>query len=317
MLAAPVTENRMTAPAFALTAIAATANPAVYATLDDWLAARNLVPIRTRDVPVPRSLSDRRLCRTMWISAAAVPASIAAELRQLSEDSGIDLIWQEMASRQRDYRLAIFDMDSTLIRCEVIDELATEAGVGEAVSTITEQAMRGEIDFQESFRRRLSMLRGLPEEVLMSIAGRLPVTEGMPELITTLRARGIYTAIVSGGFTYFAEYLQRHYGFDRVLANALEIIDHRVTGRVLGDIIDGPAKRDWLMALASELAIEPEQIIAVGDGANDIPMLQAAGLGVAFQAKPRVREVVPCAINFSGLDSVLYLLGSKSELHVD
>jgi phosphoserine phosphatase len=179
----------------------------------------------------------------MWISAAAVPASIAAELRQLSEDSGIDLIWQEMASRQRDYRLAIFDMDSTLIRCEVIDELATEAGVGEAVSTITEQAMRGEIDFQESFRRRLSMLSGLPEAALVSIADRLPVTEGMPELITTLRARGIYTAIVSGGFTYFAEYLQRHYGFDRVLANALEIVDQRVTGRVLGDIIDGSAKR--------------------------------------------------------------------------
>jgi len=315
----------MITPRYALTAIATSTEERVFQPLEALLSSMSLVPVATRELPVPRSLSACRRARIFHfgVAAGAVDSAVEgaeenvgvdeAQLRGFSEESGIDVFWQSIESRQRSYKLAIFDMDSTLIRCEVIDELASEAGVGKAVAAITEQAMRGEIDFEESFRRRLRMLEGLPEEALERVVSRLPINEGLPELITTLRARGVRTAIVSGGFSFFARHLQETYGFDRIKANELEIVDGKVTGRVLGDIVDGAAKRAWLKFLAAEFDMTTDQIIAVGDGANDIPMLTEAGLGVAFQAKPIVRESVPFAINSSGLDSVLYLLGSASE----
>lgn len=319
----------MITPRYALTAIATSTEEHVFQPLEALLSSMNIVPVATRELPVPRSLSSCRRARIHHFGAAAgvedrsVERAVKdigvfqAQLRRFSEESGLDVFWQSIESRQRPYKLAIFDMDATLIRCEVIDELASEAGVGKAVAAITEQAMRGEIDFQESFRRRLGMLEGLPEEVLGRVLSRLPITEGLPELITTLRARGVRTAIVSGGFSFFARYLQETYGFDRIKANELEIVDGKVTGRVAGDIVDSEAKRAWLKSLATEFDLTTDQVIAVGDGANDIPMLTEAGLGVAFQAKPIVRESVPFAINSSGLDSVLYLLGSASEHELD
>jgi phosphoserine phosphatase len=318
-------EDQMITPRYALTAIATSTEEHVFQPLDALLSSMNIAPVATRELPVPRSLSSCRRARIHHFDAVEGAAEGAvkdigifqAQLRGLSEESGLDIFWQSIESRQRPYKLAIFDMDSTLIRCEVIDELASEAGVGNAVAAITEQAMRGEIDFKESFRRRLGMLEGLSEEVLGEVVGRLPITEGLPELITTLRARGVRTAIVSGGFSFFARYLQETYGFDRIKANDLEIVDGKVTGRVAGDIVDGEAKRAWLKSLATEFDLTTDQIIAVGDGANDIPMLTEAGLGVAFKAKPIVRESVPFAINSSGLDSVLYLLGSASEYALD
>ena len=304
----------MITPRYALTAIATSAEENVFHPLEAFLPSMKIVPFDARELPVPRSLSNCRRARTFYFGDTEHAGSVQAALQVFSKKSGIDIFWQSLESRQHAYKLAIFDMDSTLIRCEVIDELALEAGVGPAVAAVTEQAMRGEIDFKESFRRRLGMLEGLPQEALGSIVSRLPITEGLPELITTLRARGFLTAIVSGGFSYFADHLQATYGFDRIKANELEILDGKVTGRAVGDIVDGEAKRAWLRSLASEFALTADQVIAVGDGANDIPMLTEAGLGVAFQAKPIVSESVPFAINFSGLDSVLYLLGSQSEL---
>ena len=204
-------------------------------------------------------------------------------------------------------------MDSTLIQCEVIDQLAELAGVGSAVAAITERAMQGELDFKGSFTERLGMLRGLDESALARVAAQLPITEGMPELIATLRARGIYTAILSGGFDYFARALQERYGFDEVHANHLGIEAGVATGVVVGDIVDGARKKALLESIAAKLGIAHHQVIAVGDGANDLPMLGCAGLGVAFEAKPKVQAQADHNIRHVGLDGVLYLLGAPSE----
>ncbi|WP_372749317.1 phosphoserine phosphatase SerB [Litorivivens sp.] len=230
-------------------------------------------------------------------------------IMQLASELDIDIAYQEDSMYRRTRRLVAFDMDSTLIEAEVIDELAAAAGVGEQVATITEQAMRGEIEFAESFRRRVALLKGLDASVLESIAHELRLTEGAERLVSTLKQLGYKTAILSGGFTYFGEFLQRKLGIDYVYANELSIVDGRVTGEVTGRIVDGARKAELLQELADREGINLEQVIAVGDGANDLPMLSIAGLGIAFRAKPIVRENANQSISTLGLDGILYLLG--------
>lgn len=235
---------------------------------------------------------------------------------EISAELDVDVAFQVDSVYRRNRRLVCFDMDSTLIETEVIDELAAAAGVGEQVAEITERAMQGELDFQQSFRERMALLKGLDESVLRGIAERLPITEGAERLMTTLRAYGYKTAILSGGFTYFGEYLQKKLGIDFVYANHLDIVDGKLSGNVSGDIVDGARKALLLKQLAEQEGIQIEQTIAVGDGANDLPMLSEAGLGIAFRAKPIVKESARHSISTLGLDAVLYFLGFRDqEIH--
>ncbi|MFU8763292.1 MAG: phosphoserine phosphatase SerB [Haliea sp.] len=231
------------------------------------------------------------------------------ELLEVASALEVDLAFQEDTMYRRNRRLVAFDMDSTLIEAEVIDELARLAGVGDQVSAITERAMRGELDFGASFRQRVALLKGLPESALAEVAANLRITEGARHLISTLRALGYKTAILSGGFTYFAERLQRELGIDYVHANQLDIAEGAVTGKVSGVIVDGERKAALLRQLAIREGIDLQQVIAVGDGANDLPMLSIAGLGIAFRAKPLVQQSAEQSISTLGLDAILYLLG--------
>lgn len=238
-------------------------------------------------------------------------AAMRAAFLELSARLGVDIAIQADDMYRRSRRLVCFDMDSTLIRTEVIDELAEAAGVGAQVKAITEAAMRGELDFAESFRRRVALLAGLDAAVLAGIAERLPITEGAERLCGILKRLGYRLAILSGGFTYFGEHLQRRLGIDIVHANGLEIADGRLTGRHLGPIIDAAAKARLLREIAAAEGISERQVIAVGDGANDLAMLSAAGLGIAFHAKPVVRASAGHAINTLGLDALLYMIGLR------
>jgi len=238
-------------------------------------------------------------------------AAMHAEFLQISQEMDLDVAVQEDNLYRRSRRLVCFDMDSTLIQAEVIDELAKVAGVGEQVAEITEAAMRGEIDFSESFRRRMALLEGMEESVLAEIAESLPITEGAERLIKHLRHFGYKVAILSGGFTYFANYLKEKLGIDYVYANQLDFENGRLTGKVKGDIVDGAMKAKLLRQLAEQEGISLEQVIAVGDGANDLPMLSIAGLGIAFHAKPIVKEQAKHSIATLGLDGILYLLGMR------
>ena len=233
------------------------------------------------------------------------------EMLAITDDLGIDIAFQEDNIYRRNRRLVVFDMDSTLITTEVIDELAHEAGVGKAVAAITEQAMRGEIDFTVSLQRRVGKLKGLDESVLQKVAKRLRLTEGAESLFFNLHNLGFKTAIISGGFTYFGHYLQKKLNIDYVFANTLEIADGKLTGRVLDKIVDGKRKAELLEHIAKKENISLEQTIAVGDGANDLPMLGKAGLGIAFRAKPIVKESAEQAISTLGLDAILYLMGFR------
>ena len=242
---------------------------------------------------------------------SADEAEVRATLLTLASELGVDIAFQRDDIYRRNRRLVVFDMDSTLIEAEVIDELAKEAGVGEKVSEITEAAMRGEIDFNESFKRRVALLEGLDESVLEGIAQRLKMTEGAEQLMSQLKRTGYKTAILSGGFTYFAKFLQKRLGFDYIHANELDIQDGKVTGKVVGTVVNGERKAELLREIAAKEGVSLEQTIAVGDGANDLPMLSIAGLGIAFRAKPLVRENAKQSISTLGLDGILYLIGFR------
>ncbi|MDE6463377.1 MAG: phosphoserine phosphatase SerB [Muribaculaceae bacterium] len=237
--------------------------------------------------------------------------AMRARFLELSQKEEFDISLQEDNVFRRCRRLICFDMDSTLIETEVIDELADRAGVGAEVRAITESAMRGEIDFCESFKRRVALLKGLDESVMRDIAEHLPITEGLERMMAVLKRTGYKTAILSGGFTYFGNYLKERFGFDYVYANELEVCDGKLTGRHLGDIVDGKRKAELLRIIAQVEKIDIAQTIAVGDGANDLPMLSTAGLGIAFHAKPKVKQTARQSISTIGLDGVLYFLGFK------
>ena len=242
---------------------------------------------------------------------AADPQALRAEFLSVAHELNVDIAFQEDSLFRRNRRLAVFDMDSTLIEAEVIDELAKAAGVGEQVSQITERAMAGELDFRASFKERLALLKGLDVSVLDSIGASLRLTEGAETLFAELKRLGYKTAILSGGFTYFAKQLQARLGIDYVFANELEVVDGKCTGVAIEPIVDAQRKADLLKELAHKEGLRLEQTIAVGDGANDLPMLAIAGLGVAFRAKPLVKQSAKQAISTLGLDGVLYLLGLR------
>ena len=238
--------------------------------------------------------------------------ALQQDLMTMSAEAGMDFSFQKDDMYRRMRRLICFDMDSTLIQAECIDELARRHGVYEQVAAITERAMRGEIDFKESFTQRVALLKGLDISVMRDIAEHLPITEGTDRLMSVLKTCGYKIAILSGGFTFFGEYLQRKYGIDYVYANELEVgEDGCLTGRYVGEVVDGRRKADLLKLIAQTEHVNLAQTIAVGDGANDLPMLNEAGLGIAFHAKPRVKQSARQSISTIGLDGVLYFIGFK------
>lgn len=239
-------------------------------------------------------------------------SSFQKDIMAMSAENGMDVSFQKDDMYRRMRRLICFDMDSTLIQAECIDEMARRHGVYDQVAAITASAMRGEIDFKESFTQRVALLKGLDVSVMQDIARNLPITEGTDRLMSILKTCGYKIAILSGGFTFFGEYLQRRYGIDYVYCNELEIgEDGKLTGRYLGEVVDGRRKADLLRLIAQTEKVNIAQTIAVGDGANDLPMLQEAGLGIAFHAKPRVVESARQSLSTIGLDGVLYFLGFK------
>ena len=258
---------------------------------------------------------ERNVRACIEFSMRGTPHSLAemqSQLMQMSGELAFDFSIQRDNMFRRMRRLICFDMDSTLIQTECIDELAMRAGVGDKVKAITESAMRGEIDFKESFRQRVELLKGLDASVMREIAETMPITEGAERLMSVLERYGYKIAILSGGFTYFGQYLQRKFNIDYMYANELEIgEDGKLTGRYIGDIVDGKRKAELLKLIAQVEKVDLAQTIAVGDGANDLPMLSIAGLGIAFHAKPRVVANAKQAINTIGLDGVLYFLGFK------
>lgn len=266
----------------------------------------------TGRIPLDEKAASTRAC--IEFSVRGTPnnrAQMQEDLMKLSRDLEMDFSFQLDDMYRRMRRLICFDMDSTLIKTEVIDELADRAGVGKEVREITERAMRGEIDFNESFRERVALLKGLDESVMQDIAEHLPITEGVERLMYVLKRYGYKIAILSGGFTYFGNYLKNKFGIDYVYANELEIVDGKLTGRYVGEIVDGRRKAELLRLIAQVENVDIRQTIAVGDGANDLPMISLAGLGIAFHAKPKVVATAQQSINTIGLDGVLYFLGFK------
>ena len=274
----------------------------------------NIDAIKRLTGRIPLDECDLRTRACIEFSVRGTPKDRIAmqeQLMKLASELEMDFSFQLDNMYRRMRRLICFDKDSTLIETEVIDELAIRAGVGDEVKAITERAMRGEIDFTESFRERVALLKGLDESVMQDIAEHLPITEGVDRLMYVLKKYGYKIAILSGGFTYFGQYLQQKYGIDYVYANELEIVDGKLTGRYLGDVVDGKRKAELLRLIAQVEKVDIAQTIAVGDGANDLPMLGVAGLGIAFHAKPKVVANAKQSINTIGLDGVLYFLGFK------
>lgn len=271
----------------------------------------------TGRIPLEESERPSRSCIELSIRGTVLDeVQLKADFMNLAGQQSIDIAFQEESMYRRMRRLICFDMDSTLIQTEVIDELAERAGAGEQVRAITESAMRGEIDFSESFKKRVSLLKGLGESVMKEIAENLPITEGMERLIRILKKSGCKIAILSGGFTYFGNYLKEKYGFDYVYANELEIVNGKLTGNYIGDIVDGKRKAELLRLLAQMEKVDMRQTVAVGDGANDLPMLGIAGLGIAFHAKPKVKENAKQSLSTVGLDGILYFLGYRDSMLV-
>lgn len=274
----------------------------------------NIDDIKRLTGRIPLEESERSPKASVEFSVRGTPKNpqqIQADFMKLSSELEMDISFQQESMFRRMRRLICFDMDSTLIETEVIDELAERAGVGDEVKAITEAAMRGEIDFVESFRKRCSLLKGLDASVLQDVAENLPITEGADRLMSVLKKVGFKIAILSGGFTYFGNYLKKKYNIDYVYANELEIVDGKLTGNYMGDIVDGKRKAELLRLIAQVENVDIRQTVAVGDGANDLPMITTAGLGIAFHAKPKVKETAKQSISTIGLDGILYFLGYK------
>jgi len=261
-------------------------------------------------IPLDHSEPHPRACIKLTVSGRLDdPDHLRWQLLEIAEKTGIDISFHVDNIYRHARKLIVFDMDSTLIQCEVIDELAKHAGVGEQVSRITESAMNGEIDFKDSFTRRVGLLKGLDESVLAEVAKTLELTEGAERVVSTLKKLGFKIGIISGGFDYFGKYLQSKLGLDYVFTNGLEIKDGKITGNVAGEIIDGLRKAEILKTIAIVENINLQQTIAVGDGSNDLPMISVSGLGIAFHAKPIVRKKAKQSISSVGLDGLLYLMG--------
>ena len=274
----------------------------------------NIDDIKRLTVRIPLDENARTPKASVEFSVRGTPKNkecMKAEFMKLSTELEMDISFQEDSMYRRMRRLICFDMDSTLIETEVIDELAIRAGVGDQVKAITEAAMRGEIDFCESFRQRCALLKGLDVSVMQEIAENLPITEGVDRLMRILKKVGFKIAILSGGFTYFGNFLKQKYNIDYVYANELEIENGKLTGNHVGDIVDGKRKAELLRLIAQVENVDIRQTVAVGDGANDLPMISIAGLGIAFHAKPKVKATAKQSISTIGLDGILYFLGYK------
>ena len=291
-----------------LTILAKSAEMPELNSLKGFLQSEGVGVAQTQALPVPKTLEGQR---------SALRLSLTGNTSQLDPrdivlsglKDGVDANLHRAKEHAPDIKLAVFDMDSTLIQCEVIDELAKHAGVGDRVVDITERAMRGELDFNASFTERLGLLNGLDARVAQKVAASLPFSEGAHELMLTLRARGVKTVVLSGGFDIFADSVINALKMDEYVANTLEIVDNKLTGRVVPPIVNADEKLARLVAIAKSMSIDLSQTMAVGDGANDLKMLQAAGIGIAFRAKPIVREQARYQLTHVGLDGALYLMG--------
>ena len=291
-----------------LTILAKSAEMPGLNSLKGFLQSQGVGVAQTQALPVPKTLEGQRSALRLSLTGNT-PQLDPRDIVLSGLKDGVDANLHNAKEHAPDIKLAVFDMDSTLIQCEVIDELAKHAGVGDRVVDITERAMRGELDFNESFTERLGLLNGLDARVAHKVAASLPFSEGAHELMLTLRARGVRTVVLSGGFDVFADSVINALKMDEYVANTLEIVDDKLTGRVVPPIVNADEKRARLVAIAKSMSIDLSQTMAVGDGANDLKMLQAAGIGIAFRAKPVVREQARYQLTHVGLDGALYLMG--------